>query len=86
MREADTPHKGQHAWGYDERTWTNSSGAEAVTRSMESPSDRGRNSDTSILIHLVLLRVFLCRTIENKISIQRKQAGTLNVGKSHKIR
>jgi len=36
-----------------------------------------------ILIHLVLQRVFLSRTIENKISTQRKQAGILHVGMSH---
>lgn len=57
-RQACAPHRGKHTLGDDEITWTSSSCAEAVTRSMWSPSDRGRNGDTSILLHLVLPKSF----------------------------
>src|SRR5438132_11949545 len=83
MRHACSPHSGQHALGEREPIETRSWFDCSVTCSICSPSHKGRNNDTSILIHLVLQRVFLCRTMENVDSIQRKQAGTLHVGKSH---
>src|SRR5437868_1666987 len=58
MRQACTPHKGQQAVGDDEITWTSSSWVEGVTCSMWSPSDRGRNGDPSIFLHLVLHKSF----------------------------
>src|SRR6266487_3028655 len=85
MRHACSPHTGQHTLGEREPIETRSWFDCSVTCSICSPSHKGRNNDTSILIHLVLQRVFLCRTMENVDSIQRKQAGILNVGKSLSI-
>src|SRR5260370_25597160 len=56
MRHACTPHKGQQAVGDDEITEISSSWVEGVTCSIWSPSDKGRNGDLSIFLHLVLLK------------------------------
>src|SRR5437764_11834766 len=82
MHQACPPHSGQRTLGEREPIEIRSWFERSVTCSIWSPSHKGRNNDTSILIHLVLQRGFLCRTRENVNSIQREQAGTLNVGKS----